>query len=209
MRVISYRFWGLANTRVQSPSIEQADIWAESLPLPVQFALQVYTTQRISEAEADTLDGLQKAGFEVDKGVGDSGLMRQYFARGGGYDIDIGCSQLIVDGKIKVLQSPGGIRRVSVNALVLADGTELEADIVVLATGFDNMRTTLRKILGDKVADRCKDVWGLDDEGEVNAVSTPLEIEPQIHNMIHTDLDHVDRSGDSRAIRDFGIWEAI
>jgi len=28
--------------------------------------------------------------------------------------------------------------------------------------------------LGDKVADRCKDVWDLDEEGEVNAVSDLL-----------------------------------
>jgi lysine/ornithine N-monooxygenase len=52
----------------------------------------------------------------------------------------------------------------------LADGSELKADIVVLATGYDNMKTSVRKIMGDKVADRCKDVWDLDEEGEVNAV---------------------------------------
>jgi hypothetical protein len=34
------------------------------------------------------------------------------------------------------------------------------------------MNTTLRKAMGDKIADRCKEVWDLDDEGEINAVST-------------------------------------
>jgi hypothetical protein len=40
-----------------------------------------------------------------------------------------------------------------------------------LATGYDNMRTSLRKALGAEIADRCKDVWDLDQEGELNAVS--------------------------------------
>lgn len=68
--------------------------------------------------------------------------------------------------------SPGGIARFSSTGIVLNDeaSTELPADIVVLATGYDNMRTTVRKVLGDKVADRCKDVWDLDEEGELNAV---------------------------------------
>ena len=78
---------------------------------------------------------------------------------------------MIIDGKIKVRQSPEGIKGFTPNALVLVDGTELEADVVVLATGYDNMRTTVRKALGDGVADRLKDVWDLDEEGELNAVS--------------------------------------
>lgn len=93
--------------------------------------------------------------------------------RGGGYYIDVGCSQKIIDGEIKVKQSPEGIEGFKPNALVLKDGSSLEADVVVLATGYDNMRTTVRKILGDKVADRCRDVWDLDEEGEMNAVSHP------------------------------------
>jgi hypothetical protein len=115
---------------------------------------------------------LTAAGFDIYKGVDAAGLASLYFTRGGGYYIDVGCSRLIAEGKIKVHRSPDGIRGFKPHALVLADGTELEADIVVLATGYDNMRTTVRKVLGDQVADRCKDVWDLDDEGEMNAVST-------------------------------------
>jgi lysine/ornithine N-monooxygenase len=115
---------------------------------------------------------LATAGFDVYKGIDDSGIARLYYTRGGGYYIDVGCSHLIAEGKIKVHRSPDGIRGFKPHALVLADGTELEADVVVLATGYDNMRTTVRKVLGDRVADRCRDVWDLDHEGELNAVST-------------------------------------
>lgn len=103
-------------------------------------------------------------------GIGGGGIFRNYLERGGGYYIDVGCSQIIADGHIKVKQSINGIDGFSKDSLQLASGEEVPADIVVLATGYDNMRTTLRKVFGDDVADQCKDVWGIDEEGEVNAM---------------------------------------
>lgn len=64
-----------------------------------------------------------------------------------------------------------GIQGLSENGVVLADGRVLDADIVVLATGYDNIQTSVTKVLGEKVAERCKDVWDLDEEGKVNTVS--------------------------------------
>lgn len=154
------------------PPTEDADIAGQSLPIPVQFVFNVDLTEKIAEAEKDNIEGLTKAGFKLDFGNDKSGIYRKYITRGGGYYIDVGCSQLIIDGKIKVQQSPDGISHFEEDALVLADGTRMPADVVVLATGYDNMRTSARKVFGDKVADRCKDVWDLDDEGEVNAVSS-------------------------------------
>ncbi|PLB43734.1 flavin-containing monooxygenase [Aspergillus steynii IBT 23096] len=155
------------------PPTEEADIIDESLPYPVQFAFAVNFTKRAYEAEKNILEGLRRAGFELDFGIDGAGIKRAYMTRGGGYYIDVGCSSLIADGKIKVKRSPEGITGFNERSLVLKDGTSLDADIVVLATGYDNMRTTVRKTLGDQVADRCKDVWDLDEEGEVNAMWRP------------------------------------
>lgn len=79
----------------------------------------------------------------------------KYFQRGGGYYIDVGASQLIVDGKIKVKQGQE-ITEVKPHGLLFADGTELPADEIVFATGYENMRGTARKIFGDELADRVK-----------------------------------------------------
>ncbi|GME36805.1 Flavin-containing monooxygenase-like protein [Neofusicoccum parvum] len=155
------------------PPTEDADVYGQSLPIPVQFALNVGLTERIRERERENVEGLTRAGFKIDYGHDGSGIYRKYVTRGGGYYIDVGGSQLIIGGKIKVVQSPDGIKGFEPDALVLADGRKLPADIVVLATGYDNMRTSLRKIMGDKVADRAKDVWDLDEEGEVNAMWRP------------------------------------
>ncbi len=156
------------------PPTEEADVYGQSLPLPVAFALNVGLTQRIAAAEKENIEGLTKAGFNLDFGEDGSGILRKYVTRGGGYYIDVGCSQLIIDGKIKVVQNPDGIKGFEENGLVLADGSRLEADVVVLATGYDNMLTSAQKILGDKVAGRCKNVWDLDEEGEIRTVSSFL-----------------------------------
>lgn len=140
-------------------------------------------TKHISAVDSDLLSGLTAAGFKLNFGIDNAGISRLYYTRGGGYYIDVGCSKLIIDRKIKVKQSPEGISGFTRNALVLKDGSELKADIVVLATGYDNMRTTVQKILGPKVAERCKDVWDLDEEGEINAVcykSYVLRLDPAL-----------------------------
>lgn len=167
-----------ALTDNNSPPTEQSDIVAESLPFPVQFALCVDMTKRIASEEKETVEGLQRAGFKFDWGVDRAGIARLYYTRGGGYYVDVGCSKLIIDGKIKVHQSPGGISGFTSDAVVLKDGTHLNADVVVLATGYDNMKTTVQKIMGDKVASRCKDVWDLDEEGELNAVCNLCNLGP-------------------------------
>jgi cation diffusion facilitator CzcD-associated flavoprotein CzcO len=155
------------------PPIEDADVAGQSLPNPVQFALNVGLTQRIAEREKENLKGLKKAGFKVDFGHDGSGIYRKYITKGGGYYIDVGCSQLIIDGKIKVEQSPDGIKGFDEDHLILSGGRKFEADVVVLATGYDNMKTSVEKALGKREADRCKDVWDLDKEGEVNAMWRP------------------------------------
>ena len=127
-------------------------------------------TKRIASEEKETVEGLQRAGFKFEWGIDRGGIARLYYTRGGGYYVDVGCSKLIIDGKIKMHQSPGGISGFTSDAVVLKDGTHLNADVVVLATGYDNMKTSVQKILGDKVASRCNDVWDLDEEGELNAV---------------------------------------
>ena len=151
------------------PPIKDADVHGQSLPNPVQFASNIGLTKRIAATERENLDGLAKAGFKVDFGEDGNGIYRKYITRGGGYYIDVGCSQLIIDDKINIKQSPDGIS-VSARMFFVADGTKMDADIAVLATLYDNMRMFVRKILGDKVADRRKDVWDLDDESEINAV---------------------------------------
>lgn len=148
---------------------EDADMIFHSIPNAVKKRLDVDGTAAANKTIEKLLEGLAKVGFKTDNGPDNSGLWMKYLQRGGGYYIDVGCSQLIADGKIKVKQGVE-ISEVVENGLKFADGTLLEADEIVFATGYQNMRTQCRKIFGDKIADRVTDVWGLDQEGELRTM---------------------------------------
>ncbi|MBA2415676.1 MAG: NAD(P)/FAD-dependent oxidoreductase [Geodermatophilaceae bacterium] len=151
------------------PPTEDADLIFASIPYPVLAHIHQGATQQIAELDKDLLAGLERAGFKIDYGEDGSGLFMKYLRRGGGYYIDVGASQLIADGKIKIKQGVE-IERFTSTGVEFTDGTELPADIVVLATGYENMRESARALLGDAVADRCTPVWGLDDEGELRTI---------------------------------------
>ncbi|MCJ1430926.1 hypothetical protein MMC27_000276 [Xylographa pallens] len=151
------------------PSVEDADLISHSLPSPVLKRFHIDTTRETTHRDTHLLRGLQAAGFALDNGPDSAGLWMKYMHRGGGYYIDVGASQLIADGKIKVKQGQE-ISRVNKHSMTFADGEELEADEIVFATGYQNMRETARKIFGDGVADRVGDVWGYDQEGELRTI---------------------------------------
>ncbi|POR35968.1 Putative indole-3-pyruvate monooxygenase [Tolypocladium paradoxum] len=147
------------------PPVQDADMLVQGLPNSVLKAIQVSVAERQREFDKEMLAGLEKAGFKVDHGPDDSGLFFKYFQRGGGYYIDVGAAKLIADGTIKVKQGQE-IVEILPHGLRFADGTELEADEIVLATGFQSMKSHTRDMFGAAVADRVDDVWGLNEEGE-------------------------------------------
>lgn len=147
------------------PPTEDADLAAWSAPMEVLKAVHLEKTRTQQVEDGETLTGLTKAGFKVDRGPDECGLTIKYFQRGGGYYIDVGASQLIIDGKIKVKQGQE-VAEILPQGLRFADGEELEADEVVFATGYQNMRTQARGIFGDEIADSLGDVWGIGEDGE-------------------------------------------
>jgi hypothetical protein len=151
------------------PPVDDADLWLHSLPSEVLKSLQVKITELQGKHDAKILEGLEKVGFGLDRGPENAGLFMKYFQRGGGYYIDVGGSQLIIDGQVKIKQGQE-IQEILPHGLRFADGSELEADEIVFATGYKNMRTTAREIFGDEVADRVGDIWGYDSEGEMRTI---------------------------------------
>ncbi|KAH6986444.1 hypothetical protein BKA56DRAFT_546205 [Ilyonectria sp. MPI-CAGE-AT-0026] len=151
------------------PAVDDADILLHGLPTPVLKAIQIQVAKRCAELDKGILQGLEKAGFKTDMGPDGAGVFFKYFQRGGGYYIDVGGSKLIADGKIKVKHGQE-ITEVLPHGLRFADGTELEADEIVYATGYQNMRTQTRVIFGDEIADKVKDVWGFNEEGEMRTM---------------------------------------
>jgi putative flavoprotein involved in K+ transport len=158
-----------ANFVEGGPPTEYADLLASATPWPLVLEYAIEGTRQIGEKDADLLASLDAVGFKRNDGPGGTGLMGYALARGGGYYIDVGCSRLIAEGKIKLAQG-AGVVAFTPDGVRLADGRELEADLVVLATGYKNMRETARRLFGDDVADRCPDVLGIGQDGEIGGL---------------------------------------
>lgn len=143
---------------------DDADLIGASFPYPSFLRVQREITRRLRIEDRVLLEGLEAAGFAVDFGDDETGPALQYLRRGGGFYLNVGCSDLIVAGDVRVIPS-GRVAEVEPGGLRLLDGSLLELDLIVGATGFQSQRTTLAAILGEEVADRVGPVWGLDDVG--------------------------------------------
>ncbi len=152
--------------------IGDCDLLATATPYPVLVQAYQLSTAASRAADQPLLDGLAARGFRLDFGEDDTGFQMKYLRRGGGYYFNVGCSDLIVEGKVGLLQY-GGIERFVPGGAQLRDGSVLPAELLVLATGYRNQQDVVRACLGDAVADRVGPVWGFDEGGELRNMWRP------------------------------------
>jgi putative flavoprotein involved in K+ transport len=138
---------------------EKADTIFASIPYRILHEFQIPLYDQMREVDADFYDRLEKAGFDLDWGADGSGLFMKYLRRGSGYYIDVGASELIASGDIKLVN--GQVKELTENAVVLEDGTEIPADVVVYATGYGSMNGWAADLISQEVADKVGKCWGL------------------------------------------------
>ncbi len=139
---------------------ERADMTLASMPYRLLTEAQKAVTARIRERDADFYDRLRAAGFMLDFGEDDSGLSLKYLRRGSGYYIDVGASELVADGRVG-LRSGVRVRALRERSVVLDDGSELPADLIVHATGFGPLSDVVASLVSPEVAERIGPCWGL------------------------------------------------
>jgi putative flavoprotein involved in K+ transport len=138
---------------------EKADMIFASLPYRIMHEFQIPLYEQMRERDREFYDRLEAAGFDHDWGEDESGLFMKYLRRGSGYYIDVGAADLVADGRVKLAR--GQVDHLVQDAVVLQDGTELPADLVVYATGYGSMNGWAAELISQEVADRVGKVWGL------------------------------------------------
>jgi hypothetical protein len=123
-------------------------------------------TERAKGMDAELLDGLRRVGFKLDFGQDGTGWQFKYLTRGGGYYFNVGCSNLIVEGEIGLVQFSDIASFVPEGAR-MRNGETLAADLVVLATGYKGQEHLVRKLFGEKVADKVGPIWGFGEGQEL------------------------------------------
>ena len=138
---------------------EKADMIFASLPYRIMADFQIPLYDQMRERDAAFYERLERAGFLLDFGEDESGLFMKYLRRASGYYIDVGASELVANGDIKL--QVGQVDHLTEDAVVMEDGTELPADLVVYATGYQSMNGFVADLISPEVADKVGKVWGL------------------------------------------------
>jgi putative flavoprotein involved in K+ transport len=168
----------------------KADLIFASVPYKIMHSFHIPVYEEMKRREADLYGRLEKAGFMLDFGVDGSGLFMKYLRRGSVYYLDVGASELVANGSIK-LKSHVNIQQIKPRSVVLSDGTELEADVLVYATGYGSMNQWLADLISPEVANKVGKVWGLGSdtpkdpgpwEGELRNMWKPTQVP---HLWIH------------------------
>jgi putative flavoprotein involved in K+ transport len=160
-----------------------ADLIFASLPYKALPPLQVPVYQQMKERDAEFYSRLEKAGFQLDFGDDESGLFMKYLRRGSGYYIDVGASELVANGSVKLKN--GAIERVTESGLAMQDGSELHAELIVWATGYGSMNGWVAQLIDQATADKVGKCWGLGSgtgkdpgpwEGELRNMWKPTQV---------------------------------
>ncbi len=161
----------LAYSAYNEGTLEDNDLIATSMPLTLARRSHVMLTEQSRQIDKPLLDGLERIGFKLDFGDAGTGWQFKYLTRGGGYYFNVGCSDLVVSGAIKLAQF-SDIDGFVTDGARLKNGQTLAADLIVLATGYRPQEYLVHKLFGDEIATRVGPIWGFGDGQELRNMYT-------------------------------------
>ena len=151
---------------------DECDFITTSMPLPLVKKAHQHFTRQSQTADKTLLGKLASVGFQLDFGEDDTGWQFKYLTRGGGYYFNVGASDLIADGHIKLIQN-ADIDAFTAAGVSLKTGAHIPADLVVLATGYKKQEFLVAKLFGQDVANRVGPIWGFGDGLELRNMYRP------------------------------------
>lgn len=150
----------------EGPPLEDCDLITTSMPLPLVRETHRQVTKKARQLDKALLDGLTEVGFKLDFGEDDTGWQFKYLTRGGGYCFNVGCSDLIVEGKIGFAQFDD-IETFTREGALLENSQRLATDLIVLATGYKDQAYLVERIFGAEMVERLGPIWGFGEELEL------------------------------------------
>jgi len=139
-----------------------ADRVSYTYPNKITREMTNFHVHKAIDANPARFDALEAAGFMLER-KGD--IYDNLYSRFGGHYVDIGTSARIARGEIRIKGSP--VKEWTEKGLRFEDGEEIEADLVVLCTGYEkDFRKMARRIVGE-AADDMDEFFGFDEEGEI------------------------------------------
>src|SRR5437868_833466 len=161
----------LAYAAYNEGTLEDNDLIATSMPLALARRAHFLMTEQSKKLDQQLLEGLARVGFKLDFGDGGTGWQFKYLTRGGGYYFNVGCSDLVAAGEIKLIQF-SDIDSFVADGARMKSGDTLPADLIVLATGYKGQEHLVRKLFGEGVVQRIGPIWGFGEGQELRNMYT-------------------------------------
>lgn len=152
--------------------LEDTDLIAASSTYPLLVRGYQMNVAKMKEIDKDLLEGLRAKGMKLDFGEDETGHQMKLRRRFGGYYLNCGASDMIVNGQIGLLQYED-IDRFVTDGVRLKDGSVVKADLLVTATGYHNQQEVVRDILGPDIAEKVGQIWGIAPDGELANMFRP------------------------------------
>jgi putative flavoprotein involved in K+ transport len=156
----------LAYATYNEGTLEDNDLIATSMPVTLARKSHVLLTEQSKNLDKALLDRLCRVGFKLDYGDGNTGWQFKYLTRGGGYYFNVGCADLVADGKIALRQFDD-IAAFTADGARMRNGETVVADLIVLATGYKPWEDLVRRLFGDEITARVGPIWGFGDGQEL------------------------------------------
>ncbi len=156
----------LAYAAYNEGTLDDNDLIATSMPLKLARRSHQMITEQSKKLDGPLLERLERIGFKLDYGEDDTGWQFKYLSRGGGYYFNVGCSDLVASGAIKLKQF-ADIETFTADGARMKTGETVPADLIVLATGYRPQEELVRKLFGGAVAARVGPIWGFGDGEEL------------------------------------------
>ena len=147
----------------EGPNTDDCDLITISSPLQVLKKTHQLLTEKTKKIDKLLLEKLKEVGFRLEYGEDNTGWQFKYLTRGGGYYFNVGASDLIADGKIKVIQFLDIVNFKS-TGIEMKSGDKFEIDLMVTATGYKGQEYVVEKYFGKSVVYKIGPIWGFDME---------------------------------------------
>jgi len=139
----------------EGPPLEDCDLVTAAVPLELAIKAHQLACDHARRLDQALLGKLEEKGFRLDFGEDNTGWQFKYLRRGGGYYFNLGCSDLIVEGKVGLAQFADLEKHLE------------NADLAVLATGYKGLEATVERLFGKGIADSVGPIWGFGDNQEL------------------------------------------
>lgn len=147
-----HKYWSGQFTEDAVFPPEFADQIAYATPNERSDEIQKRLVQLAKEEDRDLLERLASRGFKFEWGPDGTGIIGAHMSGRDSYQINIGASELIADGHVKLKQGVEIAEITNGKTVVFTDGSEIEVDVIVFATGYHQFWGHLKPTLGSAAA---------------------------------------------------------